>query len=349
MVEYLISKINNWEEFIKMSTLHGVLPLVYKNLKKYQNEIPKDVFSKIKMINMDIVKRNMLMTAELLKVMKLLQENNIESIAFKGPTLSEMAYGDVVSRQYVDLDLFIKIDDIELIQNILKEYNYKMLLDLNEFETDFRKKHSHELSMINELKNVHIELHWNFLDNDNPINLKGLEPFNDINKLSINNSILNSFNIEKLLIYLCVHGASHLYERIEWIIDIDKLINKNSIDWAYFDKLVNNCFEVKNSIYFSLYYSHKILGTNIPKEYINDNYNIFLKKILKTSKNNNLQSDILLKTRLYSSFTNKIKFLYKVTFKPTLNEIRYIKLNDNFYFLYYFIRIFLTIRNFIYK
>jgi hypothetical protein len=37
---------------------------------------------------MDIVKQNMLMTSELMKVVKILEENNIESISFKGPVLS---------------------------------------------------------------------------------------------------------------------------------------------------------------------------------------------------------------------------------------------------------------------
>ena len=67
---------------------------------------------------MDIVKQNMLMTSELIKVLKILEENNIEAISFKGPVLSQLAYGDVVSRQYCDLDILINIKDFESVVNL---------------------------------------------------------------------------------------------------------------------------------------------------------------------------------------------------------------------------------------
>lgn len=74
---------------------------------------------------MDIVKQNMLMTSELMKVVKILEENNIESISFKGPVLSQLAYGDVVSRQYCDLDILVDENNIDKVCNLLKEKNYQ--------------------------------------------------------------------------------------------------------------------------------------------------------------------------------------------------------------------------------
>ena len=58
----------------------------------------------------------MLLTSELIKIMKLLEENDIKAIAFKGPTLAQLAYGDVTLRQYVDLDLLVELD-LEHIQD----------------------------------------------------------------------------------------------------------------------------------------------------------------------------------------------------------------------------------------
>lgn len=77
---------------------------------------------------MDIVKQNMLMTSELIKVVKILEENNIEAISFKGPVLSQLAYGDVVSRQYCDLDILV--DEKELIRtvNLFLDNGYGNLL-----------------------------------------------------------------------------------------------------------------------------------------------------------------------------------------------------------------------------
>jgi hypothetical protein len=49
----------------------------------------------LKIAYTQIAQRNMMMSAELLKIMQLLEKNQIESLAFKGPSLAQMAYGDI--------------------------------------------------------------------------------------------------------------------------------------------------------------------------------------------------------------------------------------------------------------
>ena len=61
------------------------------------------------------------MTSELIKVMKLFEENGVEYISFKGPVLSQLAYGDITLRQYVDLDILIKKEDLRKADNLLKK------------------------------------------------------------------------------------------------------------------------------------------------------------------------------------------------------------------------------------
>ena len=104
-----------------MTYSHGVFPLVYNTLKIYDDLIPHEQISYMKQTYMDIVKQNMLMTSELIKVMKLFKENDIESIAFKGPTLSQNAYGNISLRQYCDLDILLKKDDVYKVYDLLKD------------------------------------------------------------------------------------------------------------------------------------------------------------------------------------------------------------------------------------
>lgn len=88
------------------------MPLVYKRLKNYQELVPKIVLSGLKLNYMNIVKHNMLLTSELIKIMKLLEENDIEAVSFKGPILAQLAYPDITLRQYADLDILIKKEDV---------------------------------------------------------------------------------------------------------------------------------------------------------------------------------------------------------------------------------------------
>jgi hypothetical protein len=164
-IENRISEIKNWDDFMSLSYSHGVFPLVYKVLKKYENKIPLDVFIFMKQTYMDLVKTNMLMTSELIKVSNLLEENGIKSIAFKGPILSAMAYGDIISRQYVDLDILV--DENKLLDAIkfLENNEYKLEDD---FKLDLLKKNRSIFHDVTLRKNniINIELHWRLFSDE---------------------------------------------------------------------------------------------------------------------------------------------------------------------------------------
>ena len=99
------------QKLTSLAIQHGILPLVYKTIKELSQEkasiVPIEFLTELKAQYMGISQRNMLMSAELIRIMKLLEENGIEALAFKGPTLSQMAYGDITLRQYVDLDILV--------------------------------------------------------------------------------------------------------------------------------------------------------------------------------------------------------------------------------------------------
>jgi len=95
MHSYLSGQHLDINTLIGLATQHGILPLVHKAIKKinavYQLESQNDSLNELKAHYQNIVQRNMLMSAELILIMKLLEENDIEALAFKGPTLSQMA------------------------------------------------------------------------------------------------------------------------------------------------------------------------------------------------------------------------------------------------------------------
>ena len=102
--------------------------------------IPHEVFEELKTANTNIVKDNMLMTSELIKVMNLLELNNIKAISFKGPVLSQMAYGNIALRQFVDLDILVEEKSLEKVSSILLENNYEEEYKLQNYQKENLKK-----------------------------------------------------------------------------------------------------------------------------------------------------------------------------------------------------------------
>lgn len=305
--------------------MHGVLPLVYHTLKNYQKNIPKDVFQNIKSINMDIVKQNMLMTAELIKITKLLEEHGIESIPFKGPTLSHIAYGDITLRQYVDLDILIDKKNIKNVYDILIDNDFQVKFDKKFLNNEIFIDTNSDIQFFNKKNNILIEVHWKLFRNQfsKKVNLK--EIIYNTKNIFINNIKIEIFSNEVLLVYLCMHGSKHFWERIEWILDIDKLVRVSpDLNWNKIIEL-SELFESSIMVNLGLYLSHKYFGTKIPANFCTKKRIVYcqmLEKKVLDIMNNNIQTEF---ERNFTSFKfhyylndnviHRLKFLYR-TFLP---------------------------------
>ena len=76
---------------------------------------------------------------ERLKIQKLLDLDEINSIPYKGPLLSILDYGKLGLRDCNDLDIYVKISDVSRTMNILVENGYK---------SEFKKKNSQNLIIL---------------------------------------------------------------------------------------------------------------------------------------------------------------------------------------------------------
>lgn len=350
-IKELISNINNWNNFLVLSYSHGVFPLVYHTLKAYSDIIPQEVLNTFKKHNMDIVKQNMLMTAELIKVMKTLEEHNIEAIAFKGPTLSQMAYGDITLRQYTDLDILVKKDTIYKILDIFSKKNYQRGLILTNSQEQAWFKYFHDLGLSSP-NSIYTEFHWSILDTDHPISMSDINFFKSTQVIKLNNNPINIISNEVFLIYLCVHGSKHMFERVEWVCDIDRFIRNQNIDYSKVESILENS-NYKRFVYLGIYLAQLLYNTPIDdslsknlRELYLQNVSSYIFAVWKNEKKLDNRNNIKLMLQLFISRTDKLRYLQKKYFKPTLSEYSYINLPRSLYFLYYPIRQYLLIKKY---
>ncbi len=85
------------------------------------------------------------MSAELIRIIQLLEKNSIETLAFKGPTLSQMAYRDITLRQYGDLDILVRKKDIYKLDTLLKEHGYQRVLNLSAVQEEIYIQNAQDL------------------------------------------------------------------------------------------------------------------------------------------------------------------------------------------------------------
>jgi hypothetical protein len=308
----------------------------------------------MKSIYMDIVKQNMLLTSELINIMKLFEENNIKAIAFKGPTLAQLAYGDITLRQYVDLDVLVEKEDLFKIENLLKN-KYKRALKLTSSQEILWFQYAHDVGLLNN-NGIHIEFHWRMFDRSHPANLSKIDFFQESAKTKINNGNvnINTISNEKFLIYLCIHGSKHLYERIEWVCDIDRFIKTQEIDWNKVEDIIEND-NSKRFFLLGLFLTKFLFNTNLGKNYekqFDKEYESISNHIFDTWNGNqksNNKNNMKYMLKLFVSKSDKFKYINKMYFKPTFTEYWYINFPKPLYFLYYPLRQYLLIKKYFFS
>lgn len=84
------------------------------------------------------------------------------------------------------------------------------------------------------------------------------------NKFLIHNREISNFYPEELLVYLCVHGASHGWSSLEQVCSIAQIIkNKKDLDWDIVEGLASK-WRCITMLYLGLYLAWKLLDAPLP-------------------------------------------------------------------------------------
>jgi len=353
---------------ISLSTRHGILPLVYKAIKKIstqdENTVPATFLTELKAHYMSISQRNMLMSAELIRIMKLLEDNGIEALAFKGPTLSQMAYGDITLRQYSDLDILVSEKNIYRVAQLMVNQNYEPMNSI-EFLNNSAKLHVEKNYEFYGRKNgIKVEIHWRLINTSFLKKFKNHDVFSKHDTVSINNKPLPTLDTRILLLYLCNHGASHMWERLEWIVDIDRIIKSkgDSWDWDEILKLAST-LQSKTTLLLGIGLSKKLFNTKLPPQIERQIHkqSIFtlISFILTTLNSDLIHQDhtshkknykvFQFNLTLQDSLSTQTGFIIHTLFGYSDRDVMMVNLPKSLYFLYYPLRIIRIIKKYIFR
>lgn len=223
----------NWSHLIDAAENQRVVSLIYNFFhNNFPELIPKDMAyylnDKFKKISL----RNLVMIRELIQLLDAFSSIEISSVPFKGPVMAIDLYGDLSMRQFSDLDLLIHLADLDKASEILLENGYEPEYRFNRSQLSAFIKSDHHQRFVNPNLGIMVELHWSIYP---PIYKIPRIDMGDIWKRAEKNTVFGrevlGFSQSDLLLYLCVHGAKHGWERLSWICDLAMLIKKNEVDF----------------------------------------------------------------------------------------------------------------------
>jgi hypothetical protein len=354
-LEALLQQKPDWDQMVSLANKHGVMPLFYRSLGLVDRKLmPQETMARLRMMYMQNAARNIRMAEELLRVLDALKDAGIKAVPLKGPVLAEQLYGDVALRQFSDLDILVSRKDADEALTVLEEKGYRSTSIDPRKERSEKKRAAllrslHHYVMMNDCSRILIELHWQLSPKICRLNTNEVAIWDKTKKLRCSGKEVLSLESEDSLVFLCQHGARHLWKRLTWLCDAAKLMTFDNTNYSLALEIARNAKNERVLILGTLLIE-RLMKVPIPenivsrakidKELINLYYQIVegITSFQDTEDNSfqRMADQVLYKDVL--SFKDKTAFYMDLYFEPTQPDFDLISLPDALFPAYKLVR-----------
>lgn len=232
-VRVLVRQPLDWDCVLATAFSHGLMPLLQKNLTTSAADlVPIDVIARLKRESVANSQSVLHLIGKQLKVYRLLKEAGIRVAIFKGAVLAQMAYGEVSRRQAGDIDLLIDRAHFAEARSLLESLGYEMSPPLTAAQLDSHLAFHCELPFMRDEWFTVVDLHWELAPRSFVFGLQGADVMSRLQSVSLAGMTVETFSDEDMVLYLSMHGAKHMWHRLEWIVSLAELIRATTLDWS---------------------------------------------------------------------------------------------------------------------
>jgi hypothetical protein len=223
----LLSPPLNWPMLVELADREGMLPLLSRILSQCQpDKIAPAILSDVRSRAAAKAMRSLSMAGELSRILRRFEAAGLTALAFKGPTLAVLAYGNLALRDSADLDILVPRGQVASAIEILSADGYGK--QSPRFNAGLAG--DNEVTLRRPDSGSEVDLHWEFsppyfppFDSDRAAGRSIM--------VSTNGLVARTLCREDLLLYLSIHGARNCWP-LKSICDVAFLIRNSPIDWA---------------------------------------------------------------------------------------------------------------------
>jgi Uncharacterised nucleotidyltransferase len=222
----------DWDYVLTVGQRHGVLPLVYWHLRDVSPSlVPAAVGQRLRLAFEQTQRRNLYFGLHLGAILKRFAAHDIPAIPYKGPTLAVMAYGRPGFREFLDLDILVKKEDVLRAKDVLTAEGYRAVNRLTAAQERalVESQHAYVLSRPD---GIVVELHWEVSPRHVSLSPEPGRFWERLEPVTLHGTTVYTLPADVLLPSLCEHGNKHIWERLAWICDIAELVQaRPELDW----------------------------------------------------------------------------------------------------------------------
>jgi hypothetical protein len=257
----------DWERLIQLAQHHGLVPLVFRRLSTEMGAGRSPGLESLRQQDKANAHRTLWLTIELLNIHRHLQARGLEVLPYKGPVLAEALYGNVAMRQFSDLDLLVRSNDLLAIKEALAQLGYEPGLRLAQAaERDYLKS-GYEYTFDGARGRNLLEIKWQILPRFYAIGFDVNEFFARARVVTIEGQRLRTLCDPDLMLVLCVHAAKHAWKQISWLCDIVQLARSQALDWVALQAKAES-LGITRIVAVTFLLADKLLGAGLPAQLV---------------------------------------------------------------------------------
>ena len=344
----LIERGIDWPRLIQLADHHGVTPLVYQALRGTES-VPPSTLETLGNHYQHNARKNLQFTAELFRVLDCLDSHSIPAIPLKGPVLAETVYRDLALRDFSDLDVLVRREDVRKAKTALGALGYAVNAQLSEAEERAYLAAGYEYTFDGPAGRNLLEIQWDILPRFYAVKFDCRELFQQTRTVPVCGRALRTLSPEDLLLTLCVHAGKHAWIRLCWLRDIAGAVQSQTIDWTGLERQARK-LGIARIVGVSLWLAHRLLHANVPDMARNlwnadpeiERLSEEVLRGLPDAEAYNPESlqYFQLMMRLRERRSDQFRFLWRLAFTPGVGEWRVIRLPAPLFPLYRVVRMF---------
>ena len=261
----LLARVSDWDYLFTTASSHGLIPLLHKHLHAQRPDlIPVNFLSRLKRESVANTQNVLHLFAKQLQLYRLFKENNVRLAILKGGLLAEMAYGEIGLRHAGDIDVLIARADFERARELLESLGYEMTPALNGAQLASHLNAHCEIQFMRDDWFTVVDLHWALAPKSFVFKLETDDVLTRLQRVSVAGMGFETLANEDLILYQAMHGAKHLWRRLEWISSLGETIRAaDATDW---DVVMNRAAgaHATRMLALGLRLAEKLSGINVP-------------------------------------------------------------------------------------
>ena len=216
----------DWGRFLRVATRHQVIGLIHEGLTQARPDVPPEIADEIGTQAAALVRENLAMAREVMRVQRLFDDSDLPVLFVKGPALAVLAFGNVGLRSGQDIDLLVPYEALPAATAVILRAGYRRFdppPNISDAQLRLVMPLRKDLGFLHRATGLRIELHWRLFLNPHAMTESSFMAASRVVPLS-GAAGVRTLGEHDLFAYLCMHGALHWWNRLKWLADVNALL-----------------------------------------------------------------------------------------------------------------------------